>query len=187
MREEVVLYWVRLRVGLTLGCPRFQLLLKVNGFRANMVLWSIVSPIVPFFNIWLALRRAHYHHSFETSLGAKKKSLQSPFILWSKRCASMRGFQIWYQNSKWITIDPLFIKKKKRWKIGIMPDFASSRQFFGQKGGQILSYLNLRPDLNPLIKVHLLDHKMKGDCKLHFLAMSRHILSRPVSCKPYKR
>ena len=42
---------------------------------------------------------------------AKKKSFQLSFILWSKRRALMRGFQIWPQILNQITFEPFLVKK----------------------------------------------------------------------------
>ena len=42
-------------------------------------------------------------------------------------------------------------------------DFASFRQFYDQKGVKCYRICILRPDLEPRIEAHPLDHKMKGD------------------------
>ena len=85
----------------------------------------------------------------------------------------MRGIQIWSQNSNWIAFDHILAKKnfRKLAKSSILPGFDV---FLGQKGGQVLSDLNFETrslghlsiehckHWTALIKVHFLEHKMKG-------------------------
>ena len=87
----------------------------------------------------------------------------------------MRGFQIWSKKSNRIISDHILAKGRS--KIGKIGYFASFRRFFSQKEGQMSSDLNFETSLlghcnigtlehwkhwTALIKVHFLEHKMKG-------------------------
>ena len=68
-------------------------------------------------------------------MGDKKLSFHSPFILWSKRCALMGGFQIWFKNSNRITFGPFFGKKEtvENWtRTGTWNSADASVFFFGR-------------------------------------------------------
>ena len=73
----------------------------------------------------------------------KKSKSENRIRLGPIICKMMRGFQIWPQNSNPITFDPLFgqktVESRDFWKN---PQKISRFEFFGQKGGQILSDFN---------------------------------------------
>ena len=63
-----------------------------------------------------------------------------------------KGFQILSKKSYSIRFDPLFAKKRS--KTGIIVYFECFRPFFGQRRGQMLSYLNF--EVHP--KIHTTRH-----------------------------
>ena len=74
-------------------------------------------------------------------MGGQKRKWENNFKWGPKRCKMMRGFQIWSHNSNQITFDRLFGPRtvdNRQAKWGILPLSA----VFGQKEGQMLSYLN---------------------------------------------
>ena len=173
-----------------LGWPRFQLLLKVNGIRANMGLWSVARPMVPFFSELACSKPCTLAPVLKFLWGQKIKFL-IPFHFVVRKITLMRGFQIWSQNSNRITFDPLlkktvenwpnirFFQFRKKWsKTDEISDFASFDSFFLPKRRlNVIRFQFWDRIWNPLIRANILDHKMKGDWKLYYSGKNSGLLS----------
>ena len=63
-----------------------------------------------------------------------------------------------------------FENGRKLAQLGILPVFS---RFWAKRGSNIIQFEFWDKIWNPLMKAHLLDHKMKGDLKFYFLAPNR--------------
>ena len=98
---------------------------------------------------------------------------QFSLILGSKRCARMRGFQIWSQKWNRTISNPLFGQKRtvEIWQTWLFCQFLSVfSSFLAKRGIKCHPISILRPDLESPLLAHLSDAKIKENRKFYFLA-----------------
>ena len=146
----------------TVGCPRFQLLLQVDGTMANVILFSIPNPIVPFFRELTCSTPCALALKFWNFYGCKKKVVFNPFSYRGpKDAAWWEDYKSGLEFKSDIIWPPFCQKRSKNWHNRVFCQFSTA--FWPKSASNVFRFEFWVQIWNLLIKAHLLDHKMKMD------------------------